>query len=87
MSTADVLEIPERVGLTQPASSGPTLPPSGVVKIVVEGKEFKIADPWATPFALEKLRRMEDGSYTFPSEWGVHSTEFSTLIDFLRSTR
>ena len=60
---------------------------SGLVKIVVEGQEFKIACSSTTLYALRKLERMEDGSYAFPSEWNVRSIQFSTLIEFLYSTK
>ena len=71
----------------EPTSSGPTLPPSGVVKIVVEGQEFVVADSSITQFAPGMMQRSEDDSYTFPSDWNVGSTQFSTLVDLLHCTK
>jgi len=87
MSAADVFEIPKQVGFTEPTSSGPTLLPSEVTKIVVEGQTFEIEGSPATSLAFGKLRRMEDGSYRFPDEWNVRSAQFSTLFDLLHSTK
>lgn len=83
----EILEIPERVEFPEQPSSCSTLSPSGAVKIVVEGQEFEIAHSSTVSLALGKLRRVEDGSYTFPIEWDVRSSQFSTLIDFLQSTK
>lgn len=87
MSKTDVLDIPGGMISTEPTSSGPILPPSTVVKIVVEGQTFEIANTLAASFAIGKLRRVEDGSYTFPREWDVRSPQFSLLIDLLCSTK
>jgi len=87
MGTVDVLKIPERAGFTEPTSSSSILPPPQVVKIAVEGQEFQIADPSTASLALRKLRRIEDGSYAFPSEWNIRASQFSALIDFLHSSK
>jgi len=84
MSTVDVLEIPIQMGLTELASSTLAPLPSNKTTIVVEDQVFEIENsPIASP-VLEKLRRMEDGSYRFPDEWNVHAGQFATLFDLLR---
>jgi len=87
MSTVDVFAIPKQVGFTELTSSGSTLLPSEMAKIVVEGQAFEIEGSPAASLALGKLRRMADGSRRLPDEWNVRSAQFSTLFDLLHSTK
>jgi hypothetical protein len=84
-STSDVLKIPKRMEFAEPISPGSVLPPSEVVRVVVDGKEFEITDSQTTLLASGKLWETEDGSYVLPDEWNVHPSQFSALFDLLHS--
>ncbi|KAF9789770.1 hypothetical protein BJ322DRAFT_1044110 [Thelephora terrestris] len=69
----------------EPISPGSVLPPSEVVRVVVDGKEFEITDSQTALLASGKLWETEDGSYVLPDEWNVHPSQFSALFDLLHS--